>query len=80
MANISDETVRKFENGGNVKPKYVDAIRAALESLETIQEVVRDATARQKAAPSLPDRLTRIEQDLAELKQLVQRLLDERAQ
>lgn len=76
LVGISDETVRKYENGGNVQPKYVDAIIRAIETLEMIRSVVNEVKTKQASSPAVPDRLTRIEQDLAELKQLVQQLLD----
>lgn len=81
LAGISDETVRKFENGGNVKQKYAEAIEVALDSLEMIKAVVADVKAKQGSEPvvPLPERLTRIENDLAELKRLILQLLAERS-
>lgn len=79
IAGISNETVRKFEQGGHVQPESVQAIEVALESAEALQAIVKDIAERQKNQPSIPERLRKIEEDLAELRSLVIRVLDERA-
>lgn len=78
IAGISNETVRKFEQGGHVHADSVEAIRSALEESETIQAIVKEVVELQKNQPSIPERLKRIEEDLADLRSLVIRALDAR--
>lgn len=42
FAGINGETVRKFENGGNVLPEYAAAITAAITGLEAVHAMTEE--------------------------------------